>query len=120
MKIKFISKWEEHRIVMSPSRKVLVGFEPVQSQGKSIQFKNGEFETDVQEEIDFLRSNSEFGTIIHEVPSVEDTKKGILEMAEKIKQAKQPATEDLKCECGFVAKSKLGLISHKKKCDEKK
>mgnify|MGYP002681838495 CR=1 FL=1 len=120
--MKFVSKWREHRIVMTPSYKQLVGVSSVFVPGKAIQFVNNEYVTEDKEEIQFLRNHKEFGTIIHEAPDAKEAQRKLVEMAEQIKEAEIEAvpegstSEDaLKCPvCGFVAKSKIGLASHMK------
>jgi len=110
---------------MVPSRKNVIGLDVIQTPGRAIQFMHNEFDTEDQEEIDFLRKHFEFGTIINEAPSAEETKSNILKMAEELKASAEPVVEAIpegsgkpdifQCEtCGFVAKSKLGLASHTK------
>jgi len=122
--MKFVSKYREHRIVMTPTYKKQIGINTVIVPGKAIEFKNFEFYTKDKEEIEFLKSSSEYGSVIHSAPEKEDIKKNILKLADEIKSDKiSEKPEDnkekkpsLKCEfCGFIAKSELGLKAHMKK-----
>ncbi len=107
---------------MEPTHKKQVGINTVIVPGKAIQFKDFEFYTKDKKEIKFLKNSSEFGSVIHTAPEKEDIKKNIQKLADELDKEENPEkTEDskddekpsLQCkECGFVARSELGLKSH--------
>lgn len=63
---KFISKYKHYKLVMIATRKDFVGGIPNIVYGKSIIFKDGEYNTDNKDEIDFMRNHTDFGNILFE------------------------------------------------------
>lgn len=110
---------------MEPTHKKQIGINTVIVPGKAIEFKDFEFYTKDKKEIEFLKNSPEFGSVIHTAPEKEDIKKDIKKLAEELdeeeksekpKDSKDEKKPSLKCEqCGFVAKSELGLKAHMKK-----
>lgn len=96
--MKFTSKYKEHRLVIVPTYKQIVGMTQQLVTGKSIQFMNNEFSTEKQEEIDFLRAHAEFGINIHEVPSQESIDEEMVKRAEEIIAKKKAKQETIKIE----------------------
>lgn len=92
--------------------------------GKYIEFSNGEFTTGDQAEIDFLKARPYYGIDIWEEKTSSEVKKEAVEEIARIANVEVPTfgvdkpTEPFKCaKCGFVAKSKLGLTAHQRKCN---
>jgi hypothetical protein len=58
---KFINKYPDKKYVINPITFVEVGGRPVMKPGKSVQFSNGELNTDDKEVIAHLKKHSDFG-----------------------------------------------------------
>lgn len=88
MKKRFVTRYKELRLVITPTHKVIVGASAQLVPGKSIQFMNGEFETENKEEIDFLMNHKDLNVVFHEAQTQEEMQEGLLDLAEKVKKSK--------------------------------
>lgn len=62
----FLSCYDKQVLVMKPAQRFERDGEVVSQPGHRIEFKNGRFETDNQEEIEFLKNHPEFDVTIFE------------------------------------------------------
>jgi len=62
----FTSKYKHYRLVMIPSRKDIISGMPVVVYGRSLVFNDGKFETNKQDEIDYIRNHSDFNKVVFE------------------------------------------------------
>lgn len=91
--MRFVSKHDNHRIVIEARKKITINNNPVLTSGKSAQFKNGVFETQDQEIVDWMLSYKRCGIDYH--PDVSQNKmvekKGVLdELAEETTEEAKP------------------------------
>lgn len=84
-------------------------------QGKAIQFVNGQYETDDQEEIELIKKLNNYGT---EIYSGDGETTATPEAIKRFNTERNAIPEALACpRCSFKAKSGLGLSSHVRKHD---
>lgn len=69
---KFLSKFKDHKLVMTPTRMVVQDGMSYSVPGKAIQFQNYRYETNDKDEIKFLEKHRLFGTdILKDTESLE-------------------------------------------------
>jgi len=59
--MKFINKYPDKRYVITPTTTVEVAGRPITKPGKSVQFSNGELDTNDKEAITHLKNHIDFG-----------------------------------------------------------